>query len=73
MVLEKDEYVVYDDKITISKKALEECRDHYCKVADKFKPKPKKCDEKFDFKYPFYLGKADVCIDLLKHFEPLEL
>lgn len=71
MVLRKDEYVVYDDKITISKAALEECRDHYCKVADKFKPKPKKQD--LDFRWPFYIGKADVCIDLLKHFEPLEL
>lgn len=71
MVLEKDEYVVYDDKITISKKALEGCRNHYCKVADKFKPKPKKQD--LDFRWPFYVGKADVCIDLLKYFEPLEL
>jgi hypothetical protein len=71
MVLRKDEYVVYDDKITISKKALEECKQHYCKVADKFSPKPKKQD--LDFRYPFYLGKADICVDLLKHFEPLEL
>ena len=71
MVLEKDEYVVCDDKITISKKALEECRDHYCKCADKFKPKPRKQD--LDFRWPFYIGKADVCIDLLKHFEMLEL
>ena len=70
MVLRKDEYVVYDDKITISKKALEECKQHYCKVADKFSPKPKKQD--LDFRFPFYLGKADICVDLLKHFEPLE-
>ena len=71
MVLDKKEYFIQDDKITISKKALEECRDHYCKVADKFKPKPKKQD--LDFRWPFYVGKADVCIDLLKHFETLEL
>jgi len=70
MQLERDEYVVYDDKITISKKALEECKKHYCKVADKFSIKPKK--QNFDFRYPFYLGKADICNDLLKHFEPLE-
>ena len=70
MVLRKDEYVVYDDKITISKKALEECKQHYCKVADMFSPKPKK--QKLDFHYPYFLGKADVCVDLLKHFEPLE-
>ena len=70
MTLRKDEYRIEGDGIWISKKALEECRDHYCKVADKFKPKKK--DIAIDFKYPFYFGKADVCIDLLKHFEPLE-
>lgn len=41
------------------------------KVADKFKPK--KGDEKFDFKYPFFIGKADIVVDILKMFEPLEL
>jgi hypothetical protein len=41
---------------------LEEIRDHYCNVADKFKPK--KGDEKFDFRYPFYLGKADIVVDI---------
>lgn len=71
MVLEKDEYRIEGDGIWISKKALEEYRNHYCNVADKFKPKPKKQD--LDFRWPFYIGKADVCIDLLKHFEPLEL
>lgn len=71
MVLEKDEYRIDGDGIWISKKALEGYRNHYCNVADKFKPKPKKQD--LDFRWPFYVGKADVCIDLLKHFEPLEL
>jgi hypothetical protein len=71
MVLQNDEFKIQDDGIWISKKALEECRDHYFKVADKFKPKPKRQD--LDFRWPFYVGKADVCIDLLKHFEPLEL
>lgn len=66
-----ENYKIEGDSITLNKKELEEIRDHYCKVADKFKPK--KNDEKFDFKYPFYIGKADVCIDLLKHFETLEL
>jgi len=66
MVLRKDEYVVYDDKITISKKALEECKQHYCKVADK-------CHlGKNNLQKVFYTGKADVYVDLLKHFEPLE-
>lgn len=71
MVLERDEYRIENDGIWISKKALEECRDHYCNVADKLKPKPNRQD--FDFLYPYYLSKADVCIDLLKHFEMLEL
>ena len=66
MVLRKDEYVVYDDKITISKKALEECKQHYCKVADK-------CHlGKYNLQKVFYMGKLDVYVDLLKHFEPLE-
>ena len=71
MQLERDEFKITDDGIWISKKALEECKKHYCKVADKFKPKKKDAD--LDFKYPFYIGKADMCVDLLKHFEPLEL
>lgn len=70
MQLENDEYRIDGDGIWISKKALEECKQHYCKVADEFKPKPKKQD--LDLRYPFYLGKADVYVDLLKHFEPLE-
>lgn len=64
-------YKIEGDFITLNKKELEEIRDHYCKVADKFKPK--KGDEKFDFKYPFYIGKADIVVDILKMFEPLEL
>ena len=64
-------YKIEGDSITLNKKELEEIRDHYCKVADKFKPK--KGDEKFDFKYPYYIGKADVVVDILKMFDPLEL
>jgi hypothetical protein len=66
-----ENYKIQDDSITLDKKELEEIRDHYCNVADKFKPK--KGDEKFDFRYPFYLGKADIVVDILKMFEPLEL
>ena len=69
MVFEK--YKIEGDSITINKKELEEIRDHYCKVADKFKPKPKK--QNLVFLWPFYIGNADVYIDLLKHFETLEL
>jgi hypothetical protein len=66
-----ENYKIEGDSITLDKKELEEIRDHYCKVADKFKPK--KGAEKFDFRYPFYLGKADIVVDILKMFEPLEL
>ena len=64
-------YKIEGESITLNKKELEEIRDHYCKVADKFKPK--KGDEKFDFKYPYYIGKADIVVDILKMFDPLEL
>ena len=65
-----EDYKIEGDKITLTKKELEECCRHYCKVGDKFKPK--KGDEKFNFEYPFYLGKADALTDILKMFEPLE-
>ena len=52
------------ETITITKEALEEWRDHYLKVADKSKKEP--------FKWGLYVDKADVLIDLLKHFEDLE-
>ena len=32
-------YKIEGESITLNKKELEEIRDHYCKVADKFKPK----------------------------------
>lgn len=70
MVLEKDEYRIEGDGIWISKAALKKCKNHYCKVADKFKPRKK---QHWDYRWTFYLGKADVCNDLLKHFETLEL
>jgi len=70
MVLQANEFKIENDGIWISKSALEECKKHYCKVADKFSIKPKK--QELDFRYPFYLGKADICVDLLKHFESLE-
>ena len=67
MTLEKDEYKIEDNGIWISKKAIEECKNHYCKVADK-------CHlGKNNLQKVFYIGKADVYVDLLKHFEMLEL
>ena len=66
MTLEKDEYKIENDGIWVSKKALEECRDHYNKVS-------LSCDrEKNMLQAWFYMGKRDVYIDLLKHFEQLE-
>ena len=64
------DYKIDGEKITLTRQEIQEARDHYCKVADKFKPKKK--DEHVDFRYAFYLGKADVLTDLLKMYEPLE-
>ena len=66
MQLERDEYKIQDNGIWISKKALEECKQHYQKVADK-------CHiGKNNLQKVFYMGKADVYVDILKHFEQLE-
>ena len=70
MTLRNDEYRIEDDGIWISKQVLEQFRDHYNGVADKQKRKFVKGED--NFRYPFYLGKAEVCTDLLKMFEPLE-
>ena len=70
MVLEKDEYKIENNGIWIPKKVLRHLRDHYCKVADKCKKEY--FDNKDNFKFPLYIGKADVYKDLLKMFEPLE-
>lgn len=67
MILE--DYKIDGNDITITKKELQEAKEHYCKVADKFKPKPKR---EVDMRYYFYLGKADILNDILKMFEPLE-
>ena len=56
---------VNGDTITISKKDLEEARDHYLKV--------KMRNENDPLLSFYYTGKADVLTDILKQFEPLEL
>lgn len=65
MKLEKDEYCITHripcNTITITKQALEEWRDHYKKVASQ--------NEKESFIRGLYVGKADVLIDILKHFD----
>ena len=66
MVLQNDEFKIENDGIWISKKALEELREHYNKVS-------LGCDREMKmFLSHFYMGKCDAYIDLLKHFEPLE-
>lgn len=65
MTLQKGEYEVTDKEITISKKILEEWSDHYLRVADNSKNE--------SFKWGFYIGKADILINILKYFEELKL
>lgn len=70
MVLQNGEYKIENEGIWVKKETLEELRDHYCDVADKCKNSFLKGED--TFKYPFYIGKADICKDLLKMFESLE-
>lgn len=62
MRLESDEYRIQDGGIWISKKAIEELRQYYKRVVSNTVP--------YDM---YYVGKADVLTDILKHFEPLDL
>ena len=63
-------YKIEGDSITLTKQELQEARDHFCKVADKFKPKPKKGS--IDPRYTLYLGKAEALNDILKMFEQID-
>ena len=63
------DYTIDGEKITLTRQEIQEARNHYCKVADKFKPKK---GGKTDIRYGLYLGKADAMSDMLKMFEPLE-
>ena len=70
MILQSDEYKIQDDGIWISKKALEEFKTKFTTLA-----KEKGGQLELDISNTdmwYYLGKRDVLIDLLKHFEPLE-
>ena len=62
MVLQSDEFKIENNGIWISKKALEELRQYYKRTANSATP--------YNM---YYVGKADVLTDILKHFEPLEL
>lgn len=70
MVLSDDEFKIEDDGIWISKKAIEECRTQFTTLAKEKGGQPVLDISKTAMWY--YLGKRDVLIDLLKHFEPLE-
>lgn len=70
MILQSDEYKIENNGIWIPKKVLKQLQKQYCKVADQCKKEY--FDGKDNFKFPMYIGKADVYIDLLKHFEQLE-
>ena len=56
------DYKIEGDYIKVSKKELEQLRDHYNAVASE------KGKGKIGW---FYLGKREVLIDMLKMFEPL--
>lgn len=73
MILQEGEYRIdraADEGIWISRKVLEDWREHYYKVADKEKHKYKHGNN--TFRYPFYVGKAEVLTDLIKMFYDLE-
>lgn len=68
MILERDEYCITHripcNTITITKKALEEWRDHYFEVATNMERFPIE-----QWQQKFYLGKVEVLTEILKHFE----
>ena len=64
MTLSNDEHKIEGNGIWIRKDVLERCKLHYAQEADAYK--------KDAFRYPYYLGKSEVFLDLLKMFEPLE-
>ena len=67
MVLQNGEYKIENDGIWVKKEVLEQLRDHYAGIGNGII----KCDNK-EPNALYYIGKADICKDLLKMFEPLE-
>ena len=63
MTLEQGEFKIEGEGIWIRKDVLDRCKAHYAKEADAYK--------KDAFRYPYYLGKSEVFLGLLKMFEPL--
>ena len=67
MTLRSGDYEIHGDSITIRKEVLEKWRDHY-----HMKGREKSEADGPTWQSWHYLGKADVFVDLLKLFEPLE-
>lgn len=70
MILHSDEFRIDGDGIWISKKAIEEFSTLFTDIAKGKSGYPELDIANTDMWY--YLGKRDVLIELLKHFEPLE-
>lgn len=56
-------YKIEDDGIWISRAELEQIREHYHLVGDKYR------SVKSNLKALYYFGKRDFALDLLKHFD----
>lgn len=59
------DYEIDGDYIKVSKAELEQLRDHYGSVASIYTIKDM-------HRWWYYMGKREICIDMLKMFEPLE-
>ena len=60
------DYKIDRDYIKVSKAELEHLRDHYGELARHH------AKNRDSFRQALYLGKRDVCVDMLKMFEQLE-
>lgn len=58
------DYKINGDTITLTKKELEDVKEHFLKVAD---------ETQTEFHYAFYSGKADMIRDILKMFDPIQV
>lgn len=68
MQFRNGEYQITEDSICIKKSVLEAWRDHYREVSKRNKDIP--FNE--DWQGCIYMGKADVLVDILKHFDDLD-
>ena len=68
MILQANDFKIENGGIWISKAALEEFRAQFTTLAKEKGGQPELGISNMDMWY--YLGKRDVLIDILKHFEP---